>query len=142
MGTPDLGHQTERKRRRVTRLVLGVLVTTVLGIVVYRWRTLRPDKHEPHPRALPVNVNQQQSGFSFTRSDNGRQVFTVHAARTTAFNGGGETVLNDVWVEVFGRSGNRHDLIRTRACNYNRESGELMAKGGISAQFRSLRDLA
>jgi lipopolysaccharide export system protein LptA len=137
LGTPDLGHQTERKRRRVTRLVLGVLVTTVLGIVVYRWRTLRPDKHEPHPRALPVNVNQQQSGFSFTRSDNGRQVFTVHAARTTAFNGGGETVLNDVWVEVFGRSGNRHDLIRTRACNYNRESGELMAKGKVEIEINA-----
>jgi lipopolysaccharide export system protein LptA len=136
LGTPEFGHRTERKRKRLARLVIGSLAAAVLVIAAYRLNSPR-EKKQAAPQALPSNVNQRQSGFSFTRSENGRQEFTVHASRTTAFKGGRETVLRDVWVEVFGRSGNRRDVIRTRACDYNRETGALYAGGKVEIELNA-----
>jgi lipopolysaccharide export system protein LptA len=139
LGTPEFGHQTERKRKRLARLVIIGLVAAVGVIAAYRLNSPQ-EKKQAAPQALPSNVNQRQSGFSFTRSENGRQEFTVHASRTTAFRRGGETVLRDVWVEVFGQSGNRRDLIRTRACDYNRETGELYAEGKVEIELNAPPD--
>ncbi len=136
MGTPEFGHQTERKRKRLTRLVIGALVAAVAVIAAYRLNSPR-EKKQAAPQALPSNANQLQSGFSFTQSNNVRQVFTVHASRATAFKGGDETVLNDVWVEVFGKHRNRRDLIRTRACDYNQQSGELYAAGKVEIELNA-----
>ena len=83
------------------KLVVAGFAAALLAIAGYRWRSHRAEKTLVVPKALPSNVSQQLSGYSFTRSDNGRQVFTVRAARTIAFQGD-ETVLNDVSVEVFG----------------------------------------
>lgn len=138
MGDPEFGHQTERRRKRVTRIVVAALVLTVVVIAVaYRWKSAPSEKHLAVPQALPANVNQQLSGYSFTRSDNGQRIFTVHAARTVAFKEGGETVLNDVWVEVFGRLGDRHDLLRTRSCTFNRQTGELFAEQKVEIELNA-----
>jgi lipopolysaccharide export system protein LptA len=137
LGTPEFGHQTERKRKRLSRLAVGGLVAAMVVIAVYRWKS-PPEKRQAVPtQGLPSNANQLQSGFSFTQSNNVRQVFTVHASRATAFKGGDETVLKDVWVEVFGQSGDRRDLIRTHACDYNQQSGELYAAGKVEIELNA-----
>ncbi len=136
MGTQEFGHQTERRRRRVMRLVAAGFAVLVLVIAAYRWKSRRNEKPLAVPKSLPSNVSQQLSGYSFTRSDKSGQVFTVHAARTIAFQGD-ETVLSDVSVEVFGRTGEQHDLIRTRTCNYNRKTGELFAEGQVQIELNA-----
>ena len=75
--------------------------------------------------SLPANVEQQLSGYNFTRSEQGRTIFAIHAARTVSFGPGGITVLEDVEAEIFGHTGNRRDLLRTAQCDYNAESGDL-----------------
>lgn len=138
MATPELGHHTERRRKRVTQLVVAGLVATVVAIAaVYRWRSAPEEKRLAAPRALPTNVNQQLSGYSYTRTDNGQRIFTIHAARSVALKQNGSTVLNDVWVEVFGRTGNRHDLIRTHQCTYDRGTGELFAEGKVEIELNA-----
>ncbi len=138
MGSSEFGHKTERRRKRVVRLIVAALAVTVLVITAaYRWRSAPADEHPVNPRTLPSDVNQRLSGYSFTRSDNGQRIFTVHAARTTAFKDGNETVLNDVWVEVFGRAGNRHDLIRTRQCTYNSKTGRLFAEQNVQIELNA-----
>jgi lipopolysaccharide export system protein LptA len=138
VGTPEFGHQTERRRKRVVRLVVAGLAVTLLVIgAFYRWKAAPEDKRLAIPQALPSNVNQQLSGYSYTRTDNGRRIFTIHAARSVAFKQNGETVLNDVWVEVFGRSGNRHDLLRTRQCTYDRVTGALFAEGKVEVELNA-----
>jgi lipopolysaccharide export system protein LptA len=136
LGTQEFGHQTERRRKRVMRFVVAGFAAVLLVIAGYRWKSHRSEKAVVVPKPLPSNVSQQLSGYSFTRSDNRRQIFTVRASRTVAFQGD-ETVLNDVSVEVFGKSGNQHDLIRTRACDYNRKTGELFAEGAVEIELNA-----
>ena len=134
MATPVT--QVARRRKLVIRIVSGALAATLLTVGLTYWRSRRrADKPVRAPQVLPTNVNQQLSGYSFTRSDEGRQIFTVHAARTVAFKQGGTTVLEDVFVEVFGRTGNRRDVLRTRRCQYNAQSGDLYSAGKVEIEL-------
>ncbi len=116
----------------------GALAATLMIVALaYWWSSARKDKSLPVPQSLPANINQQLSGYSFTRSVEGRQIFTVHAARTVAFKQGRTTVLEDVVVEVFGREGNRHDVLRTSQCEYNPQSGDLFSPGSVEIEMNA-----
>lgn len=111
---------------------------SILVVVGAYWlRRGREEKPLRTPQTLPKEVNQQLSGYTFTRSDEGRQIFSIHAARTVAFKQGGTTVLEDVYVEVFGRFGNRRDVIRTRRCDYNAQSGDLFSSGKVEIELNA-----
>jgi lipopolysaccharide export system protein LptA len=89
------------------------------------------------PQSVPIDVHQQLSGYTFTHSDGDRRVFTIHAARTVSFKLGGATVLEDVLVELFGRTGKRHDLLRTQRCNYNSQNGDLFSSGPVHIELNA-----
>jgi len=130
--------QVARRRKLITRIVTGALGATLVAVAAgYWWSRRRDDKPVRAPQTLPSNVNQQLSGYTFTRSDEGRQIFSVHAARTVAFKQGGTTVLEDVFVEVFGRTGARRDVLRTRRCDYNTQSGDLFSSGTVEIELNA-----
>ena len=119
-------------------LVGGALTLTTLAVSVAYWVAAR-HKAKPValPQSVPIDVHQQVSGYTFTRSDEGRRVFTVHAARTVSFKQGGATVLEDVLVELFDRSGKRRDILRTQRCNYNGQSGDLFSYGPVHIELNA-----
>jgi lipopolysaccharide export system protein LptA len=130
--------QLARRRKLIAGVVAGALGVTVIAIALAYWRSSRREESPLQvPRTLPKEINQQLSGYTFTRSDEGRQVFTVHAARTVAFQEGGTTVLEDVFVEVFGRTGQRRDILRTRRCDYNATSGDLFSSGTVEIELNA-----
>jgi lipopolysaccharide export system protein LptA len=130
--------QLLHRRRLVTGIVAGGLMATLLLIAGTYWlRRGREGKPLRPPPSLPQEVHQRLSGYTFTRSDEGRQIFSIHAARTVAFKQGGTTVLEDVYVEVFGRSGKRRDVIRTRRCDYNAQSGDLFSSGRVQIELNA-----
>ena len=109
MSTPrpsrTVTYQGTRLRKWVTRLLAGGVATTLVVIgLAYRLSMSRKDRAVPATQGLPGNINQQLSGYTFTRSDEGRRIFTVHASRTIALKQGGTTVLEDVKVEFFGQA--------------------------------------
>jgi len=127
-----------RRKKLIAGIVSGALAVTVLVVTLAYWRSLsRQKKVLVPPPPVPSDVNQQLSGYSFTRSDEGRQIFTVHAARTVAFKQGGATVLEDVYVEVFGKTGDRRDVMRTRRCEYNQRSGDLFSAGTVQIELNA-----
>ncbi|HET7214059.1 MAG TPA: LptA/OstA family protein [Terriglobia bacterium] len=121
-----------RGKRWVKILAGAGLVATAAFVVATFWlgNGARQD-HLPNPPGLPKNVNQQLSGVTFTRSDQGRRLFVIHAARTLAYKQGGSTVLKDVYVEYFGQSGNRYDILRTPEGIYNPATGNLSTPGDV-----------
>lgn len=130
--------QFARRRKLLAGLVSGALTVTLLVVVVAFWWSNQRDEPPPTAaRSIPQDVQQQLSGYTFTRSDEGRQVFTIHAARTVAFKEGGTTVLEDVYVELFGREGQRHDVLRTRRCDYNTKSGDLFSAGTVQIELNA-----
>jgi lipopolysaccharide export system protein LptA len=138
VATTDFAQQETQRRKRMAGLLAGGLAATLVTVALaYWWSKARTEKPLPPPEALPTNVNQQASGYSFTRSVEGRKIFTVHAARTVAFKQGGTTVLEDVTVEVFGREGKRHDVLRTHRCEYNPQSGDFSSPGTVEVELNA-----
>lgn len=128
--------QIARRRKLITGIVSGALAVTVLAVALAYWSSSRrDDRAAAPPRPVPADVHQQLSGYTFTRSDEGRPVFTIHASRTVAFKEGGTTVLEDVSVEMFGRTGKRRDILRTRRCDYNSQSGDLFSSGAVELEL-------
>jgi len=139
VGTAGLSRQSDKRRRRFTVIVAVALAAAVLTVAGAYWRGRKhQEKAGPAPQPLPANVKNQLSGYTYTQSEGDRRIFTVHAARTVAFNQGGATVLKDVYVEVFGPTGLRHDILRTEQCNYDPNSGELTADGKVSIELNQL----
>lgn len=123
-------------------MLAGALVATLIVVgVIYRLRSRRQGPPASTPQSLPSNVDQQVLGYTFTRSDNNRQVFTIRAARTVALKEGGTTVLQDVVVEVFGRKGDRHDVLRTERAEYNSLTGDFSSPGTTQIQINAPPDV-
>ena len=125
------GQETERRRKRLAVVVGAAVAATLLTVARGYWRNSRHEVKLLLPRTLPAHAEQQLSGYSFTRSMGGRRIFTVHAAKTVAFDQGGATDLEDVWVELFGAQGTRHDILGTHQCKYNAQTGALAADGKV-----------
>src|SRR5208283_5000438 len=81
------------------------------------------------------DVLQQLSGYTFTRSDGHRPVFTVHAARTVSYQQSKSMMLEDVTVELFARKGDRGDILRTHRCEYNPQSGDFLSSGPVDIEL-------
>lgn len=128
--------QFAKRRKWTLRLVAAAIVITLAVMAGGYWLSRR--RSETAVRALPPvgkDIQQQASGYTFTRSDEGRQVFTIHASRTVAFKEGGTTVLEGVQVEVFGKDGSRRDVLRTEQCDYNSQSGDLFSSGRVEIEL-------
>ena len=106
-------------------MVVGGITVTALAVGLTYWgsstRRTPPAHNLPSPAP---DVHQQLSGYTFTRSDGHRPVFTVHAARTVSYQQSKSMMLEDVTVELFGRKGDRGDILRTHRCEYNPQSGD------------------
>jgi len=108
---------------------------TLLVASVYVHSLRHRDGSTIVPERLPANLHQQVSGYTFTRSEGGRRVFTLHADRTVAFDQGQPTVLEGVTLEVFGRTGKRHDFLRTERCEYEAQSGGILCSGKVKIEL-------
>lgn len=120
----------------------GLLVTLGIVAVTYWLDTSRKQKNLLRPPELPQNVKQQLSGFTFTRSDGGQRVFTIHAARTLAMKQGGTTLLKDVDVEFYGHSGKRFDVLRTAQGVYDPVTNNLSIPGDAELILNAPKQLS
>lgn len=122
-----------RRRKGLKGLLALILISTTAVVVVGLWAAF---KHKAAVTSstgdLPKDVARRLSGYTFTRSEKNRQIFTIHAARTLAYNRGSSTVLEDVHVVMFGRAGNRHDEIDAQRCSYDTVTGALACQGRAS----------
>ncbi|HUI62373.1 MAG TPA: LptA/OstA family protein [Steroidobacteraceae bacterium] len=113
----------------------------IAGLVTaYRLRSRRGQASPTEVAPLPANAQQAAAGYSFTRSEGGHEVFTVHAQRSTDLKNGQGTVLDGVLVEVPGRSGDRHDLIEANRCESS-GSGNFSCSGPVKMELDALRSI-
>jgi lipopolysaccharide export system protein LptA len=133
-----IAQRARRHKNLMTWVVGGALTATALAVSGAYWvATRHKEKPLVLPQSVPIDVHQQLSGYTFTRSDEGRRVFTIHAARTVSFKQGGTTVLEDVLVELFGQTGKRHDILRTQRCDYNSQEGDLFSSGPVYIELNA-----
>jgi lipopolysaccharide export system protein LptA len=113
-------------------LIAGVVVL-VLGVTLSYWFShfrVGPTLHSV-PKELGIDIQQTSEGFSLSKSEAGRTLYTIRASRAVQFKSGGRADLHDVHIVVYGRTHDRFDQIYGNEFTYDPQSGDIKAMGEV-----------
>lgn len=114
----------------------AAIALLVVGVYLYRAAELKRARRAAPP-PVPAVVEQRAAEFSFSRVEGGQTVFTVRASRTTEFAGSTRALLEDVWVTIYGRRGDRHDTLHARECSYIPDEKRAVCEGRVEMRLAS-----
>src|SRR6202035_3281397 len=117
-------------------LLLAAVTTAVY--LERHWKTYLDKKKAPP--AAPVDVPRQSNGINFKKVEQNRTIFQVQASKSTEFKGQDASLLEEVVVTIFGKAGDRHDIIRTHSCQYDQKSGDITCDGDVRIDVMSAAD--
>ncbi len=116
--------------RRWFAVLALIAVAVVAGFYVRaRLEMRRALRHLPEK--VGVNIQQTSEGFTLSKSEGGRTLFTVHAAKATQFKQGGRAALHDVRIIVYGRTPDRFDQIYGSDFEYDPAEAKVVSKGEV-----------
>jgi lipopolysaccharide export system protein LptA len=124
---------------RWSALLAVILVGITGGIYLQRKWTARVEKRNAPP-APPVDVERQSNALTFSKVEGNRTIFTVRAAKSTDFKGLDASLLEDVVVTVYGKTGDRDDVIHTESCKYSKADGGIQCSGKVIMDLQSAAD--
>ena len=113
-------------------LIAGVAVL-VVGVTVSYWIAhyhVTPVLHSV-PKELGVDIQQTSEGFSLSKSEAGRTLYTIRASKAIQFKSGGRADLHDVHIVVYGKAHDRYDEIYGNEFTYDPQSGDINAIGEV-----------
>jgi lipopolysaccharide export system protein LptA len=126
---------------RWSALTALLLAAVTGGIYLHRqWVAHTERKKAPPP--LAANQERQSIGMTLSNGEGEHTVFTVHASKSTDLKGEDISLLEDVQVTVFGKLGDRHDMIHSRSCRYAKASGGIECSGQVQIDLESAADAA
>jgi lipopolysaccharide export system protein LptA len=107
-----------------------LLVALVLGSYLYK-RQVERQVVAKVSQKLGVDVQQTTEGFTLSKSEGGRTLFTLRAGKAVQYKAGGRATLEDVNIVVYGRTADRYDQIYGSQFEYNQATGEVAARGEV-----------
>ena len=119
----------QRLRRWLGIGIVAMVAIVVLFVLYGRYR-IRTAVTELPPR-VGVEIKQSTEGFTLSKSEGGRTLFTISARKAVQFEQGGRAELHDVNIVVYGRQADRFDQIYGSDFAYNPQSGDITAKGEV-----------
>jgi lipopolysaccharide export system protein LptA len=124
---------------RASAAVAVVLATITTAVYLqHAWKAQAEKKKAPPP--APSGVERLSSGLTFSKVDGNRTIFTVDASKSTDFKDKGASLLEDVKITIFGKIGERHDIIHTQSCQYGQESGFIVCSGDVKIDLQTAAD--
>jgi lipopolysaccharide export system protein LptA/lipopolysaccharide export system protein LptC len=133
-----LRSEAARYARWSAMVALVLAVVTLLAYVRRDW--VRHIEKKNAPPAAPVDVSRQSAGINFKHGDKTRTIYEVSASKSTEFKGQDASLLEDVRITIFGKVGDRHDMIHTRSCQYGKEKGDIQCSGEVQIDLMSAAD--
>ena len=106
------------------------MVAIVGGMYFYARWSLRKAIHDV-PAKLGFDIQQTAEGFSISKSEQGRTLFTVSASKAVQFKQGGRAELHNVKIIIYGKDAGRFDQIAGDDFEYDPASGNVSAKGTV-----------
>src|SRR5262245_41391811 len=97
----------------------------VAGAYLYRRWTSVPARNL-RPQRLSGPVERSTQGFSLSKSEAGRTLFTIRAEQAVEYKEGGRAHLKNVNVVVFGKNGDRYDQISGKDFEYDPQTGSVI----------------
>ena len=89
--------------RTVLLAVFAAVVVVLLGAAgLHQWR--HHGFHLDLPGQLGADISQTANGFTYSQSQRGHTVFTIHAGKIVEFKGD-EAELHDVAITLYGPEG-------------------------------------
>src|SRR5665213_572294 len=99
----------ERLRLAIVALAVLLLLTIVGSFFYGRWRLTHIARDLP--ARLGIQIQQSTQGFILSKTEQGRPVFTLHAARAVQFKSDGHFSLHNVEIDLYNRQDGRADTI-------------------------------
>jgi lipopolysaccharide export system protein LptA len=116
-----------------------LLASLTAGVYLERkWVAHREKEKAPPP--APRDVTRLSSGLTFSQGDGNRTIYTVEASKATDFKDRDASLLEDVKITIFGKTGARHDTIHTRSCQYDKGNGSILCSGEVDLDLMSAAD--
>ncbi|HKV63137.1 MAG TPA: LptA/OstA family protein [Candidatus Acidoferrum sp.] len=113
-----------------------MLAGLTAGVYLERkWVAYREKQKAPPP--APQDVERRSNGITFSKGEGTRKIFTVEASKMTDFKGKDASLLEDVKITIFGNSGERHDIIHTQSCQYEKNGGDIACSGEVQFDLES-----
>ena len=89
------------------------------------------------PKRLGVDITQTADGFTYSQSQKGHTLFTIHASKLIQYKGD-QAELHDVTITLYGPEGSgRSDKIYGSDFSYDRKQGIARATGAVQIDFAS-----
>ncbi len=118
-------------RLRIWFAVLALAVVSVVaGFYLYARFQLRLALKNL-PAKIGIEIQQTSEGFSLSKSEGGRTIFTIHASNVVQYKEGGRAHLQNVNIIVYGRNSDRFDQIYGNDFDYDQKAGTVVAKGEV-----------
>jgi lipopolysaccharide export system protein LptA len=116
-----------------------LLASLTVGVYLQRkWVEHREKEKAPPP--APRDVTKMTNGITFSKGEGTQKIFTVEARKATDFKDKGASLLEDVKITIFGKTGARHDTIHTQSCQYQQEGGSIVCSGEVQIELESAAD--
>ena len=113
-----------------------VLAMLTAGIYVQRkWTEHREKENAPPP--APKEVTRLSSGLTFSKVEGNRKIFTVEAKKATDFKDQTASLMEDVAITIFGNTGERHDTIHSKSCQYEKDGASVVCSGDVQIELES-----
>ena len=110
-------------------VALAVLVAAaiVAALGYMRWQTRRIARDLPSK--LGIQIQQSTEGFTYSKTEQGRTVFTLHAANALQYRSGGHAVLHDVRIQIFDPKDGSANTVAGDQFEYDPQTGIVRAAG-------------
>jgi lipopolysaccharide export system protein LptA len=109
----------------------AVFVVVVVGVSYYVARSRAKPALHNIPKELGIDIQQTSEGFSLSKSEGGRTLFTIRASKAVQFKRGGHAELHNVNVVVYGRTHDRYDQIYGEQFSYDPQTGDIVGTGEV-----------
>ncbi len=117
--------------RTVVLAAFAAVAVVLLGTLALHKLKSRAGSFD-FPEKLGANISQTANGFSYSQSQRGHTIFTIHASRIVQFKGE-QAELHDVAITLYGPPGSgREDHVAGADFLYDKGSGIATAKGPVS----------
>ena len=113
---------------------VALLIVVTASYFIAKTR-VRPQLHSI-PKQLGIDIQQTSEGFSLSKSEGGRTIFTIRASNAVQFKKGGHADLKNVHIVVYGKAHERYDQIYGKEFTYDPESGEIAAVGEVNIDLQ------
>lgn len=118
----------------------AVVLAAITGTVYLRRQWIAHVEIRRAPPPLTEDKERQSIGLTLSKNEGDRTIFTVQASKSTDFKGQDASLLEDVKITVFGKLGDRHDVIHTQSCNYAKADGGIQCSGSVRMDLQSAAD--